>query len=55
MPFDEAIFLPWAKIRAALPQFPVPFDSVAVTVELRVRAMSITAGRTGQPGHPAII
>ncbi|WP_287876664.1 succinylglutamate desuccinylase/aspartoacylase family protein [Aquitalea sp.] len=35
MPFDEAIFLPWAKIRAALPQFPVPFDSVAVTVELR--------------------
>jgi hypothetical protein len=35
MPFDEAIFLPWARIRAALPQFPVPFDSVAVTVELR--------------------
>lgn len=35
MPFDEAIFLPWANIRAALPQFPVPFDSVAVTVELR--------------------
>jgi len=35
MPFDEAIFLPWAKIRAALPQYPIPFDSVAVTVELR--------------------
>lgn len=35
MPFDEAIFMPWARIRAALPQFPVPFDSVAVTVELR--------------------
>jgi hypothetical protein len=51
MPFDEAIFLPWARIRAALPQFPVPFDSVAVTVELRVRAMSITGwpDRTARP------
>lgn len=35
LPFDEAIFQPWARLRAALPDKAIPFDSVAVTVELR--------------------
>ncbi|MDN0084072.1 M14 family metallopeptidase [Crenobacter sp. SG2305] len=34
-PFDEAIFMPWQELRRRFPDHPIPYDSVAVTVELR--------------------
>jgi predicted deacylase len=35
VPFDEAIFMPWQELRRHFPEHPIPYDSVAVTVELR--------------------